>query len=117
MSSNAWLAHGSLFPWYDPGVLLAVGDRVSFVAKKGPVFEAGRSDITVTWPWYGFGGAVYLTIGGTTYRLSLVRPRGALRGGRPLRPASSTAAPTTTPPAITRLGVQCPGRGLVTVQN
>ena len=38
------------------------------------------------------------------------------RRSRRARP-SSTGAPTTTPPAITRLGVNCPGRGLVTVQN
>ena len=38
------------------------------------------------------------------------------RRSRRARP-SSTGAPTTTPPAITRLGVKCPGRGLVTVQN
>jgi hypothetical protein len=30
---------------------------------------------------------------------------------------SGAAAPIATPPAIIGLGVQCPGRGLVTVQN
>jgi hypothetical protein len=38
------------------------------------------------------------------------------RWPRRARP-SRIAASTTTPPAITRLGVKCPGRGLVTVQN
>ena len=42
--------------------------------------------------------------------------RRRVRRSRRARP-SSTAAPTTPPPAITRLGVKCPGRGLVTVQN
>ena len=38
------------------------------------------------------------------------------RRARRSRP-SRTAAPTATPPALTRLGAQCPGRGLATVPN
>ena len=57
-------------------MLLAIGDRLSFVTKKGPVFEADRSEIKVVWPRYEFGGGINLTVGGKIYRLSLVRPRG-----------------------------------------
>jgi hypothetical protein len=79
LSSNAWLQRGWLFPAYAPGRLAAIGDRVSFVTKNGPVFEADRSEIAVAWPWYQLGGGVNLTVGGEIYRLSLIRPKGAAR--------------------------------------
>jgi hypothetical protein len=37
----------------DGGSLRAVGDQVSYVTKKGTVFEADRSKITAEWPWHG----------------------------------------------------------------
>lgn len=94
LSSNAWLRHGpkGLFGSNDPGMLLAIGDRVSFVTKKGPVFEADRSDIKVEWPRYEFGGGVNLTVGGKIYRLSLVRPRGGEEFDKTARENLSHAA-------------------------
>jgi hypothetical protein len=59
----------------DGGSLRAVGDQVSYVTKKGTVFEADRSKITAEWPWHG--GGVNLTVHGKTYRLSFVPPKGA----------------------------------------
>ena len=77
LSSNAWQKRRGLFGGYAPGMLLASGERVSFVTKDGPVFEADRAEIAVDWPWHQFGGAVNLTVHGQTYRLSLIRPKGA----------------------------------------
>jgi hypothetical protein len=78
LSSNAWLRYGpkGFFGSIDAGMLLAVGDRVSFVTKKGTIFQADLSEIKVKWPgcWAGF--AVNLATGGKVYRLSLARPRG-----------------------------------------
>jgi|SRR5450755_1956574 len=79
LSSYAWLhrrARLGLFV-YDPGMLLAIGDRVSFVTAKGPVFEANRNEIKVKWPRSALGSAIYLTVGEKLYRLSLARPSGA----------------------------------------
>jgi len=63
-----------MFGPVDPGLLLAAGDRVSFVTRKGPVFEADRAEMQVKWPRSEFGGGVHLVVGGKTYRLSLARP-------------------------------------------
>ena len=94
LSSNAWLRHGpkGLFGPTDPGMLLAIGDRVSFVTKKGPVFEADRSEVKVVWPRSEFGGGVHLSVGGQIYRLALVRPRGAPEFDKTSRENLSQAA-------------------------
>ena len=78
LASNAWLRHGpkGMFGPQEPGMLTAVGNRVSFVTKNGPVFEANRADIGVNWPRSEFGGGVHLTVGGKVYRLALVKPKG-----------------------------------------
>jgi hypothetical protein len=57
-------------------MLLAMGDRVSFVSRNGPVFKADRAEIRVKWPRTEFGGGVHLTVEGVgkIYRLSLGRP-------------------------------------------
>jgi hypothetical protein len=91
LSSNAWLRRGKFFARYAPGMLAATGDRVSFVTKNGPVFEADRGEITVAWPRYQLGGGVNLTVGGEIYRLSLVRPKGAARFDRTPRENRSDA--------------------------
>jgi len=80
LSSNAWLYGSGLKRFAvlpDAGMLLAVGDRVSFTTKKGLVFEADRTDIQVQWPRSGTGMLLYLTVNGQIYRLTLARPRGA----------------------------------------
>jgi len=76
LSSKAWLRHGpkGLFGPTDAGVLFAVGDRVGFLTRNGPVFEVERAEVRVNWPWWEFGGGVHLTVGGKIYRLSLARP-------------------------------------------
>jgi hypothetical protein len=80
LSSNAWLYDSGVKRFIrlpDAGMLLAIGDRVSFITDKGPVFEADRSDIQVKWPRSGTGMLLYLTVGDQLYRLSLARPKGA----------------------------------------
>ena len=76
LSAKAWLRHGpkGLFGSTDPGMLLAMGDRVSFVARDGPVFEADRAEIQAKWPVWEFGGGVHLSVDSKIYRLSLARP-------------------------------------------
>ena len=51
-----------------------MGDRVSFVTRDGPVFEADRAEIKARWPGWEFGGGVHLRVDGKIYRLSLARP-------------------------------------------
>jgi hypothetical protein len=94
LSSKAWLRHGpkGLFGPTDPGLLVALGDRVSFVTRDGPVFEADRAQIVVTWPRSEFGGGVYLTVNGKIYRLSLARPPHAAEMDHALRSAISEFA-------------------------
>lgn len=75
LSSNVWLQTGTFSMSRDGGSLRAVGDQVSYVTKKGMVFEADRSKITAEWPWHG--GGVNLTVHGKTYKLSFVPPKGA----------------------------------------
>jgi hypothetical protein len=79
LSSYAWLQRrGPLgIPVYDAGMLLAAGDRVSFVTAKGPVFEADRNEIKVRWPRLWLGAGIYLTVGDKLHRISLDRPKGA----------------------------------------
>ena len=91
LSSKAWLRHGpkGLFGPTDPGMLLAMGDHVSFVTRDGPVFEADRADIQAKWPGWEFGGGVHLTVNGKVYRLSLARPPHAPEMDNALRKAVS----------------------------
>jgi hypothetical protein len=79
LSSYAWLQRrGRLgIVAYDAGMLLAVGDRVSLVTAKGPVFEADRNEINVKWPRLGLGTLIDLTVGDKLHRISLARPKGA----------------------------------------
>jgi len=79
LSSKAWLQHGpkGMFGPSEVGILLAIGDRVSFVTPKGSVFEADRAEIRVDWPWWEGGGGVHLTVGSKIYRLALARPKNA----------------------------------------
>ena len=52
--------------------------RLGFTTEEGRVFEAPLEEVTdVTFPWFYFGGGVKLTVAGTRYRLSFVRPNGA----------------------------------------
>ena len=94
LSSNAWLRHGpkGLFGPTDSGMLLAIGDRVSFVTKQGPVFEGDRSEVEVVWPRSEFGGGAHLTVRGRIYRLALVRPKGAPEFDKTSRENLSQAA-------------------------
>jgi hypothetical protein len=94
LSSKAWLRHGpkGLFGPTDPGLLLSVGDRVSFVTRDGPVFEADRAEIRVKWPRSEFGGGIHLTVDGKIYRLSLARPPHAAEMDTDLRKALSEFA-------------------------
>lgn len=90
LASPAWLRRGGLkgvFILPDPGLLLAVGDRVSFVTKTGPVFEADRAEIKVSMPRRELGGGLHLTVGGKVYLLSLVRPNGAPKFDETMREA------------------------------
>lgn len=91
LSSKAWLRHGpkGLFGSTDPGMLLAMGDRVSFVTRDGPVFEADRAEIQAKWPGWEFGGGVHLRVDGKIYRLSLARPPHATDMDDSLRKALS----------------------------
>jgi hypothetical protein len=79
LSSKAWLQHGpkGMFGPSEAGILLAMGDWVSFITPDGPVFEADRVEIRVNWPWWEGGGGVHLTVGSKIYRLALARPRNA----------------------------------------
>lgn len=80
LSSDAWLYGRGMKRFVrlpDAGMLLAIGDRVSFVTEKGLVFEADRADIQVKWPRIGVSTLLYLTVSDQVYRLSLARPRGA----------------------------------------
>ena len=88
-SSQAWLRHGpkGMFGSAEPGILIARGDNVSFVTRNGPLFEAGRAEIQVNWPWWEFDAGVHLTVGGKIYRLSFARPA---RGAQ-LDPAAAAA--------------------------
>ena len=91
LSSKAWLRHGpkGLFGPTDPGMLLAMGDRVTFLTRDGPVFEADRAEIRVKWPGWEFGGGVHLTVDGKIYRLSLARPPHAAEMDHAMRKALS----------------------------
>lgn len=92
LSSDAWLRHGpkGLFGGMEPGTLQAIGDRVSFVTKKGPAFEAIQSEIKVNWPRIEFGGGVHLTVVGKVYRLSFAPPAGPEGGLGDIRKARAS---------------------------
>ena len=80
LSSNAWLYGRGVKRFIrlpDAGMLLANDDRVSFITKKGLVFESDTANIQVKWPRAGIGTLLYLTVSGQIYRLSLMRPKGA----------------------------------------
>ena len=94
LSSHAWLYDHGLKRFVslpEAGMLIAIGDRVSLVTKKGLVFEADRAEIQVKWPRSGLGMAFYLTVGDQTYRLSLARPKGAATFDEETRKSRSKA--------------------------
>jgi hypothetical protein len=76
LRTPAWLLVG-LFG-NRPGVLALADGWLTFITEDGRVFDAPLVEVTgVTFPWYYFGGGVKLTVAGTRYRLSFVRPNGA----------------------------------------
>lgn len=75
--SPAWLRHGpgGMFGGATPGVLIGqAGGKITYLTKKGMVFEAKRGEIGVNWPWWEFGAGVHFRMAGKVYRLSLARP-------------------------------------------
>jgi hypothetical protein len=76
LRTPAWLLVG-LFG-NRPGVLALADGRLTFDTEEGRVFDAPLAEVTaVTYPWYYFGGGMKVTVAGTRYRLSFVRPNGA----------------------------------------
>ena len=69
--SLVWLqraSFGGMFQNQDPGLLIArEGGRISLVSLKEKVFEVGKHEISVKWPWYQFGQAARLKVAGKTY--------------------------------------------------
>src|SRR5262245_40729570 len=77
--SKAWGKSGIQklnLPW-DAGLLMAAEGRVCFMTPSGPLFEADKQDVKVEWPWWLFGGGVYLTVDGKVYCFYFTQPRGA----------------------------------------
>ena len=77
--SKAWCKSGIRklnLPW-DAGLLTATEGRVCFMTQSGPLFEADKQDVKAEWPWWLFGGGVYLTVDGQVYCFYFTKPRGA----------------------------------------
>lgn len=77
--SRAWLLRGL---GHTPGVLVAVGGVIAFVADIGPVFEAPRSEIEVSWPRLQLSGGATFVVRGDRHRIAFVRPNGAVDTSR-----------------------------------
>jgi len=77
--SKAWCKSGIRqlnLPW-DAGLLMATEGRVCFMTQSGPLFDADKQDVKAEWPWWLFGGGVYLTVDGQVYCFYFTKPRGA----------------------------------------
>lgn len=82
LATPAWWMAGGLRNV--PGVLAAGEGRLAFVTDDGPVFVAPLHEVAdVRWPWWWFGGGCVLTVEGTQYKITFVRPNGA----EPVRPS------------------------------
>jgi hypothetical protein len=62
-----------------PGALQLVGSRLTLATEFTPLFDEPLAAIErVTWPWWYFGGGCKIRVGGEGYRVSFVRPNGAM---------------------------------------
>ena len=62
-----------------PGALQLAGSRLTLATELIPLFDEPLSAIErVSWPWWYFGGGCKVHVGGAGYRVSFVRPNGAI---------------------------------------
>lgn len=62
-----------------PGALQLAGSRLTLATEFVPLFDEPLSTIErVSWPWWYFGGGGKIRVAGEGYRVSFVRPNGAM---------------------------------------
>lgn len=62
-----------------PGALQLAGSRLTLATEFTPLFDEPLSAVErVSWPWWYFGGGCKVRVEGDGYRLSFVRPNGAM---------------------------------------
>ena len=62
-----------------PGALQLAGFRLTLATELTPLFDEPLSAIErVSWPWWYFGGGCKVRVEGERYRVSFVRPNGAM---------------------------------------
>ncbi len=62
-----------------PGALQLAGSRLTLATEFVSLFDEPLSAIErVTWPWWYFGGGCKIRVGEEGYRVSFVRPNGAM---------------------------------------
>src|SRR5436305_7653146 len=76
LRTRVWLLHG--MSGSTPGILELVNGRIGFTTDEGRVFESALGEVAVNYPWYYFGGGCKISRGDQTYRISFVRPNGAM---------------------------------------
>jgi hypothetical protein len=62
-----------------PGHLVLADGTLTFEVESRPVFRVPLSQVTnVVFPWYYFSGGAKMTVKGTHYRFSFVKPNDAV---------------------------------------
>lgn len=62
-----------------PGALQLAGSRLTLATELTPLFDEPLTAIArVSWPWWYFGGGCKIRVDGEGYRVSFVRPNGAM---------------------------------------
>jgi hypothetical protein len=73
-ASYAWLLKGIR---NTPGWLCLEQERLVFLTPEEVVFDVPRSQVSVTFPWYYFGGGMKVTAAGQRYKIAFVLPNDA----------------------------------------